>query len=177
MDWGMEKGEKSSCNCKAWLSMLREYEGEYIDSPAVLRRLLIKYPSHAFCAPCSKTKSGLLTAFPKEFYVSARLLRFYQWCEKNNQLYGILSDKYGIRWMDQKLKYYDIHPSGLSTLEFQSLGKKIAKECIKRGINVLIFQNSSPLMSRPYFKMLFYSNIKFYYISKLHSITKKGFEL
>ena len=160
-------------SAKGWMDILIAFGGEHINSPPALRSLLDSTSSYAFCGPCSKTKSGIPIAIPKEFYVSDRLLRFYRWCEENEQPYGILSDKYGIHWMDEGLKYYDIHPSQLTESEFMRLGKEIGRKCREKGVEILIFQNTSPLMSRPYFKMLFHSKVKFYYITKLYSL-KKG---
>lgn len=156
--------------------LLKNYGGVYINSPLILKEVLEQEKlSYAFCSSCSKTKSGREHAIPKDFYVSSRLLRFYRWCEYYNQPYGILSDKYGVRWMDEESEYYDIHPSSLSDRDFKVLGDRIRVKCKKRGVKTLIFYNNSPLMSRPYFKMLSYSLVKFYYITKLfHMINEKG---
>lgn len=117
------------------------------------------------CSRCSKTKTGKDKATPKEFYVSAINLRFYKAMEENNLYYAILSDKYGIHFCDEKLDYYDVHPSQLTSEHKINLGKIIEKKCAEKNIDTIIFQNESPLMSRPYFEMMLNTNLKLYYVS------------
>lgn len=123
-----------------------------------------------FVTSCSKTKTGKNFAIPKEFYVSKRNIKFYEMCEKLNLNYAIQSDKYGLHFSDEQLEYYDIHPSKLTEEDKQRLGKIIKEKSKKRNIDIIIFCNSSPLQSRPYLEMLYFSNIEFYFISNLNLI-------
>ncbi|MBO7043597.1 hypothetical protein J6W34_03510 [bacterium] len=121
---------------------------------------------------CSKTKTGYSKAIPKEFYVSKRNLKFYKFCEEHELYYGILSDMYGLHFCDEKLDFYDIHPNSLTLENKKNLGNIIREKCNDRNINKIIFYAPSPLQSLPYFQMLSYSNIDFYYITKLDIINK-----
>lgn len=147
-----------------WKSYLKEIGITYIEDNAKFKE--IYNPTNTIiCSRCSKTKTGKDKATPKEFYVSPMNLRFYNAMEQNSLYYAILSDKYGIHFCDERLDYYDVHPSQLSKEQKIELGKIIEKKCRERNIENIIFQNESPLMSRPYFEMMMNTNLKIYYVS------------
>lgn len=116
---------------------------------------------------CSKTKTGKQQALPKEFYVSPLNLNFYKSMEANDFDYAILSDMYGIHYFDERMDFYDVHPSSLTAEDKISLGNKIKEKAEARGYNSIIFYNSSPIMSKPYFEMLKQSGLKVYYVSNI----------
>ena len=125
---------------------------------------------------CSKTKSNVERGSPKELYISQRNQAFYKWAEHHHLAYGILSDKYALFFHDEEQEMYDTHPSSLSDKDFEQLGKEIKRAMAKRQIKGLIFWNSSPFMSVPYFKMMKCSGEKIFYVTKLlYQTTKKGF--
>jgi len=125
---------------------------------------------------CSKTKLCQLgKSIPKYFYVSVQNLRFYASMESYGQHYGILSDKYGIHFDDEELEFYDIHPSELTAADKQKLGEIIRKKCLERGWTKLIFWNSSPIMSKPYFEILAASKLEIYYTTQLSDIAARLF--
>jgi len=123
-----------------------------------------------FVTSCSKTKTEKEKAIPKEFYVSKRNIKFYDMCEKLNLLYAIQSDKYGLLFSNEEVEYYDIHPSKLTIEDKKLLGEIIKNKAKKNNIDNIIFCNSSPLQSRPYLEMLYFSNISYYFISDLKLI-------
>lgn len=131
-----------------------------------------------FTSRCSKTKGNINDrCVPKEFYLSNLLVdKFYPFCERFNIPYGIISDKYGILFMDEKLLFYDIHPSSLSIQDKKILGGIIKKKCFEKGYDTIVFYNTSPLMSFPYFEILYYSGLNIFYITKLPNMfdLKKG---
>lgn len=124
-----------------------------------------------FCSRCSKTKStGKLADVPRNFYISPLNINFYNACESRGFRYAILSDEYGIHFDDEKLAFYDMHPSKLTQNDYIGLALHIKRKCKERGIKELIFYNTSPLMSKPYFKMMKMSKVPFCYFSKIDLI-------
>lgn len=121
------------------------------------------------CSRCSAIKTTTLEkAVPKDFYLSTINKNFYKWCEFNKFEYAILSDLYGLHWFDVEEKTYDIHPSTLQEEDFHKLAKIIKKRVQDRGYKSLIFYNSSPVMSKPYFYMMYLTGLPVYFMSKLH---------
>ena len=112
---------------------------------------------------CSKTKS-VNGGIPRELYVSKLNLRFYDYVESHNYKYGVLSDKYGLHLQDESLEYYNTHPSQLSNDDKIELGKMIAQ---KANGKTLVFYNTSPIQSIPYFEMLSHSGLTVYFTTKL----------
>ena len=121
---------------------------------------------------CSKTKSGIAYGTPRELYVSPVTKYFYRWMEQYGWRYGVLSDKYGLHFDDEKLSYYDVHPSTLSQHDKEQLGKLVRDKALARGFTQLIFYSPSPLMSVPYFEILYYSALDTFYTTKLDSVLK-----
>lgn len=119
---------------------------------------------------CSKTKSGKSQAIPKEFYVSARNILFYHLMEENKLPYGILSDRYGIHFFDEKLDYYDVHPSQLTLKRKAQLGYVIRTKCLKRNFSTIIYWNPSPIFAKPYFEMLKFSGLTIYYTTSIQKL-------
>ena len=116
---------------------------------------------------CSKIKSKAIKGKPKDLYCSYINKYFYKHMEKRGLPYGVISDKYGLHLSDEKLPSYDIHPSLLTSYDKMRLGKIIKWKCNKRGFKRIIFYNNSPLMSFPYFEILFYSNLEVFFITNL----------
>jgi len=116
---------------------------------------------------CSKTKTGRKKGLPKEFYTSYLNVRFYEVVEKLGFRYGILSDHYGLHLDCERLEFYDKHPKELSIEDKMNLGEKIHRKCQKHGFSRIVFYNNSPLMSKPYFEILFYSKIESYFFTNL----------
>lgn len=140
--------------------ILDKWNVKYIDS-------LSKLPEGVlWTSRCSKTKK-LAGGLPKNLYVSSLNIKFYECMEKYGLRYAILSDLYGIHFDDEKLAYYDIHPSSLTAEEKERLGKIIGEKTKGRGYSKVVFYNSSPLMSRPYFEMLSHSGLEVYFVTRL----------
>lgn len=124
---------------------------------------------------CSKTKGKQTDKeIPRNFYLSQQNIAFYEFCESFNLNYGIISDLYGLHLMKEYLDFYDVHPSKLSTQDKEKLGKIIERKCKENGYKKIVYWNSSPFMSRPYFEMLSYvKDIEVFYITKLDRIKVK----
>lgn len=116
---------------------------------------------------CSKTKTDKQTAIPKDFYIGSINLAFYERMELHGLRYGIISDFYGLVMDNETIDSYDLHPTALSAEEKKQLGAVIREKTLAQGYDELVFYNSSPLMSRPYFEMLYWSGLPIYFISKL----------
>lgn len=123
-------------------------------------------PSNAlWTTSCSKTKFSGKKGYPTDFYLGKYNLLFYNHMERKNLNFGVLSDKYGIHMYDECLDYYDIHPKKLTLENKADLGKIIKKKVKKYGFKELVFYYPSPLQSKPYFEMLWFSKLPIYYIS------------
>lgn len=122
---------------------------------------------------CSKTKGkDLDIAIPKDFYISPLNLLFYRYMKKYGLRYGIISDMYGLHYDDEYLRFYDVHPSTLTIDDKKRLGEIIGKKMLQRNYSKIIFYNTSPKLSIPYFEMLLYA--KEYYGIEILFITKIG---
>lgn len=130
-----------------------------LDTQAITKDIL-------WATRCSKTK-GCQKGYPQDMYRSMVNIYFYSFVEKHNFRFGVLSDKYGIHLDSEQLPYYDIHPSKLSQSKKVSLGKTVRKKVLAAGFSTIIFYNNSPLMSIPYFEILFYSQLSIFYTTKL----------
>lgn len=165
----MLDNKRLRCN---WRKHLQEVNITYINDNNMFKK--IYNPRNTIiCSRCSKTKTGKNKATPKEFYVSPLNLKFYRSMEKNSLYYAILSDKYGIHFCDEYLDFYDVHPSILTKIQKVKLGGIIRNKCNKRNYKNIIFYNSSPLMSSPYFQMLLYSGLKIYFVTDLNVFDRK----
>ncbi len=147
---------------KKWKEVLeKEYKFRYINHAN-------KIPKNAiWTTSCSKTKLTGNKGYPTEFYVGRYNLLFYKFMKKHELKFGVISDKYGIHMFDETLKYYDIHPSTLTLKDKLKLGKKISRKIKKYGFKEIVFYYPSPLQSKPYFDILWFSKIPTYYISKI----------
>lgn len=94
---------------KKWINVFNtEYKFNYIQK-------FNDIPENAlWTTSCSKTKSGRKNGLPEQFYKGRYNELFYRYMNKFNLKYGILSDKYGIHMYNEKLDYYNIHPSKLT---------------------------------------------------------------
>ena len=116
---------------------------------------------------CSKTKNGVHHGTPRELYVSPINKYFYRCMEEQGLRYGVLSDKYGLHFDDEELPYYDVHPSDLSQHDKERLGQIIQDKALRQGLTQVVFYSPSPLMSVPYFEMLYNSGLDLFYTTRL----------
>jgi len=100
-------------------------------------------------------------------YESPYLTKFYRFVTSKELRYGIVSDKYGLHLDNEKLRFYDLHPSELSESRKCELGKIIGLKTRECGFDSLVFYNTSPIRSVPYFKMLANSGLHVYYTTKI----------
>lgn len=120
------------------------------------------------CTRCSKQKTGTTEkTFPKNLYTGAINLTFYKWCDFFGFKYAILSDLYGLVYFDEKVQRYDKHPSALEEKDFIKLAKTIKKKMKKKKYTSFIFHNTSPIMSKPYFYMMYLTGLPIYFVTKL----------
>lgn len=153
---------------KEWCNVLsNEYRFQYIQD-------FNQIPNDAlWTTSCSKTKSSKKRGYPKDFYVGIYNKLFYKYVDGLNLNYGIISDKYGIHMEDECLDYYDIHPSKLTMEDKFELGRIIRKKVKDKGFKEIIFYYPSPLQSKPYFEILWFSKLSVNYISKIKILGKK----
>ena len=76
--------------CDRLKKMLERYKIKWIDNYTELKNLIYLKTTLPITF-CSKNKSNRDNVTPREFYISARNLRFYDFCDKFNLNYGILS--------------------------------------------------------------------------------------
>lgn len=147
---------------KEWVkTLLDSYKFQYVKE-------IDQIPKKAlWTTSCSKTKCSKKLGYPKDFYLGRYNKLFYKYTDLYNIDYGIISDKYGIHMQDECLDYYDIHPSNLSLKDKFNLGQIIREKIADYGYKNIIFYYPSPLQSKPYFQILWYSKLPVYYISKI----------
>ncbi len=128
-------------------------------------------PEHVlWVTRCSKTKSGITRGTPKEMYVSAINRYFYRHLERWGKRYGVLSDRYGLHFDNEELPWYDVHPSQLSQEDKRRLGQIIRDRAMREGFRTIVFYAPAPLMSVPYFEMLYFSGLELFYTTRLSGI-------
>lgn len=150
-----------------WSDSIKKYYNiEYLDN---LNSIYDKKNS-LFITGCSAKKSGKSKGTPSEMYWGTKNLNFYKKMDQYKLDYGICSDYLAIVFKDEEFENYDVHPSDINDQIKQELGLKIKEKVSKKKIKKLLFYNSSPLQSRPYFEMLYYSGIKSYFFTKLNLI-------
>lgn len=151
--------------------MKDEFGIEWIESSSRLMALLCE--NALLISRCSKNKNmSPGKKFPQDLYTGTVNKIFYKKCLENNLPFGVLSDLHGICFQDEMYEPYDVHPAQLTEEDFEKLGKIIIDKITKKypKINTLIFYNTSPKMSLPYFKMIKAAGIKTYFLSKIELI-------
>jgi hypothetical protein len=146
-----------------WRNEIRERWGI-----RVLSRYNLPVGEVLWVTRCSKTKNGIHYGTPKDLYVSPINRYFYAYVEQRGLPYGVLSDKYGLHMDDEEMEYYDVHPKHLTEYDKRVLGELIREKACRRGFSELVFYNPSPLMSVPYFEMLYYSGLGIFYTTVLN---------
>ncbi len=123
---------------------------------------------------CCKIKGFVKQGLPRDLYRSPLNQRFYAWTEAHRLRYAILSDKYGLHLDTEVLPVYDLHPSFLTTRDKYRLGRTIRKQATGLGYRTLVFYNSSPILSKPYFELLAASGLKVFFVTRLPPRTQLG---
>jgi hypothetical protein len=145
----------------AWKEQIRDYWGiQHFESVNISKSIYL------WVTRCSKTKKAN-GGFPSQLYLSSLNQHFYKFVQARKLRYGILSDKYGLHLDREWLPSYDIHPSTLADEEKKILGRLIREKALNNGFTQIIFYNNSPLMSVPYFQMLYYSGLSTFYTTNL----------
>jgi hypothetical protein len=92
---------------------------------------------------------------------------FYRFALERELPFAIISDKYGLHYSDEKLPYYNKHPSSLTKHEKLLLGKEICRKAKSREFDKIVFYNNSPLMSKPYLEMLSSAGLPSFFTTRL----------
>jgi hypothetical protein len=131
-----------------------------------IEMLSAPYPAPAlWCTRCCPVKP-IACGRPEQLYGAASLASFFSFV-KGVHRYGVLSDLYGLHLDSETLDAYNVHPSSLTDDRKRELGSIIGSKCRRAGLVAIIFYNSSPLMSLPYFEMLAASGIPALYTTRL----------
>lgn len=131
-----------------------------------------------YCTSCTGTKSGLDRGTAKQMYAGKLNQKFYNHMEEKNIPYGTVSGHLGLVLQHEEFDAYDLHTTDMIFEEILiDYGKKIAKQCEENGIDTIVFCYSSPLMSEPFIKRLYYAsqytNLKLLYVTKLSIVGQK----
>ena len=153
---------------KNWEEEIKEHYGIiHVKSLKEVREL--QKNGSLLCSRCSKQKINVSgKSIPKYLYTGNLNRSFYRWCEFYNFNYAILSDKYGVIYDNEKVERYDKHPSTLEEQDFIKLAQTIKKKMKKGKYKSFTFYNTSPIMSKPYFYMMYLTGFPIYFITKLH---------
>ena len=154
-------------------SLTSDWELEILDKWGIRRIHGMEYKPETllWTTRCCKTKRDQALGRPKDFYVSHPVLFFCNLMERTKLRYGILSDRYGLHLDCEELEWYDIHPTSLSTKDKERLGKLIRQKALLMGFDSIAFYSNTPLMSVPYFEMLYYSRLNTWYTTRLNLLT------
>lgn len=150
---------------KSWKKQIRDKYGiKYILKKEVHE--LTRANDVLWATRCSKTKF-CKRGLPVDMYDSYITRYFYRFVVDRELPYAIISDRYGLHFSDEKFSYYNVHPSVLSAGDKRLLGKEIRRKAKSRGFTNIVFYNNSPLLSKPYFEMLSYTDLEVFFTTKL----------
>ncbi|MCK6462966.1 MAG: hypothetical protein L6Q29_04085 [Candidatus Pacebacteria bacterium] len=153
---------------RPWVEQIKEkYDIRYIPSEEDIFKL-INSNHILWTTRCCETKL-CETGLPIEMYDSYITRFFFRFVTERKLPFAILSDKYGLHFYDERLSYYNTHPSSLSSNEKINLGTKISQKAKNREFDTIIFYNNSPLLSKPYFEMLCNSGLEVLFTTRLLS--------
>jgi hypothetical protein len=138
----------------------------------LLREIECKSETLLWTTRCCRTKRDGALGRPREFYASPIVLFFCRLMEQARLRYGVLSDRYGLHLDSEELEWYDIHPASLCVEDKERLGKLIRQKALLMGFDSIVFYSNTPLMSMPYFEMLYYSGLSTWYTTKLDLLTE-----
>jgi len=149
--------------CKTWEEMLDKNNIEYISHFNMI-------PNNNECiytTRCSQKKSDRDKGKSKDIYISNLNKNFYNKMERYNLEYATISDKYGLIFSNEIISNYDLSPSNLDEKDKKRLGENIRKKVLKENYNSILFYNTSPLMSKPYFEILVSTKLQIYFLKTL----------
>jgi hypothetical protein len=119
-----------------------------------------------WCTRCAPVK-GIDRGVPSRLYQSRLISGFFALMERSGRRYGVLSDLYGLHMDDEDLAGYDLHPSRLTAEDKVRLGRVVGTKARLNGFQEVVFYNSSPLRSVPYFEILAASGLSVWYTTRL----------
>ncbi len=119
-----------------------------------------------WCTRCAPVK-GVDRGVPSRLYRSRLISGFFALMERSSRRYGVLSDLYGLHMDDEDLAGYDLHPSRLTAEDKLRLGGVVGTKARLHGFQEVVFYNSSPLRSVPYFEILAASGLSVWYTTRL----------
>lgn len=143
---------------------IKLYEG-------VSRELLAR--GYLLTTCCSTTKGIAKTnreLLASEMYLGKPQVEFYEFCDRNNLRYGILSDLYGLHMDTERFPLYDIGPQQLPDTVLWRRGEMIRDVCDRLGYKGIIFQLCSPVRARTYLVMALASRLPVVYTIPLKLI-------
>ena len=87
-----------------------------------------KVLKRVYVTHCSKDKNPELEltglkATPDVLYTSASLQAFIKYCNEHNHYWAILSDRYGVVFRYERVKWYNKPPDTVTEAEFEVLAK------------------------------------------------------
>lgn len=151
---------------KTWREDLKRYNIRVLEDYEVLGKA--KESNVLPITHCSATKGNKgEKAVPRDFYVSAPNMRFYNWCDHHTLEYGVLSDVYGLHLWNEEESFYDVHPSSLDKKQFRQLASKIYFKMESINCNEFLYHGLPPVRCRPYFYMMIITGMKIFYTTKL----------
>src|SRR2546423_42320 len=109
----------------------REFQMTYGVQLLSLRRLeqFVSRCGVLWTTRCCATKRVSLGS-PEEMYDSYLTRFFYRFTHTRHVPFAILSDEYGLHFSDERLAYYDRHPSALSPEQKRRLGCVVREKAV-----------------------------------------------
>lgn len=115
-----------------------------------------------YVTSCTCHKSDLPRGVMQDMYIGKVNQKFYKYMEDEQLRFGTISGHLGLIEVGEEFDTYDLHTSFMIFEEIlMDYGMKIAKQCKEKGIDMIVYQQSSPCMSEPFLKRLWYAQ-KYY---------------
>jgi hypothetical protein len=100
-------------------------------------------------------------------------LGFFDFVRRAGLRFAVLSDLYGLHLDHEAFAPYDVHPSTLDIGQKKRLGAIVGTKARSEGFAAVVFYNSSPLRSVPYFEILSHSGLEVYYTTRLPEVKRR----
>ena len=111
-----------------------------------------------YVTSCTSHKSDLPRGTMEQMYLGKVNQKFYKYLAEEGLRYGTISGHLGMVTQGEVFDTYDLHTSFMIFEEIlMDYGMKIAKQCREKGVNHVVYIQSSPCMSEPFIKRLWYA--------------------
>lgn len=146
-----------------WAETLEQY------GVKVLAELPRRAPEHSILVTgCSRAKKSE-PDFPQFLYLGQTIKQVFRYSEAQSWSFGVMSDKHGIVFPDERIAPYDTSPSDLSERDLWNLGQFVGERLRAHLIRSVYYIQSPPSMALPYVVMLLAADVKVFFCTDVRS--------